>query len=214
MMKKVSLGLLVSLCAVVLSSGCVVGQKYNYSAVVADIGPTGTKTIGVATHDQRPDVVIGEKTPDVVGTLRGGFGNPWYVTTESGRPLADDMTEAIAATLTKNNFKVFTVTVSHKDKPQDVLEKLKATNGDNLILLTLNEWKSDAYMNATLYYNAIFKVFDRNGNLVAETAKKGQEELGGSMNTAAHTKKAVPAAFKKIIEELFNNTNVVEALKQ
>ena len=198
---------------VVLFSGCAVGQKINYHGTVADITASGTKTVGTATHDQRPYVLSGDKSPDVVGLMRGGYGNPFNVKTESGRPLADDITETVVASLTKKGFKAVPVIVLAKDSIDSVMEKLKANNGENLILLTLNEWKSDAYMNASLYYDVNLKIFDRTGNVLAESDIKGTDNLGGSFNIVKYSKIVVPQTFKKKIEELLNNPDVVKALQ-
>ena len=100
-----------------------------------------------------------------------------------------------------------------KDSIDSVMEKLKANNGENLILLTLNEWKSDAYMNASLYYDVNLKIFDRTGNVLAESDIKGTDNLGGSFNIVKYSKIVVPQTFKKKIEELLNNPDVVKALQ-
>lgn len=212
-MKKAVVLYLLLVFVLFFSSGCVVGQKYSYNTVVADFAASDTRAVGVATSDLRPYILSGDKTPDVVGLLRGGFGNPFNVTTESGKPLADDMTEVITASLSKKGFKVTPVIVFPKDSFDSVLEKLKATQGENLLLLTLNEWKSDTYVNAGLYYDINLKVFDKSGNKIAENTVRGNDNLGGSMNTASFTKAAVPQAFQKKLEELFNNPAIVKALQ-
>ncbi len=197
-----------------LLTGCVVGQKYNYNSIVGDFSVSGNKPIGVATHDQRPYVLSGTKGPDVVGVLRGGYGNPFNVTTESGHPLADDMTEVIASSLSKKGFKADIIVTSHKDSTESVLEKLKATQGEKLVLLTLYEWRSNSFMNTGLYYDANLKIFDKNGKTLAESNIKGEDNLGGSFDIVSYSKAAVPEAFKKKIEELFNNPNIANALIQ
>src|SRR5690349_16603822 len=75
-----------------LCGGC---YKQSYDEVIPKIEATANRSIVVATHDQRPYIVSGEAKPEVVGVKRGGFGNPFPVSTASGRPLADDMTQVI-----------------------------------------------------------------------------------------------------------------------
>ncbi len=197
-----------------LASGCAVGNKYSYSDVSADIGISGSSAISIATHDQREYVVSGDKQPQFVGLQRGGFGNPFVVTTASERPLADDMTDVLVASLAKKGFKTVPVAVLYSDKRDAVMEKAKAANADRMIILTLNEWKTDTYQNVALLYDATLSVLDREGKQLAMKSVKGRDNLGGSSwNPPAYARKAVPEAFKKKMEELLNAEEVAKALK-
>lgn len=202
---------LFAVCIAGLFMGCAVGQKYSYDTVISDLSASGNKTIGVATHDKRPYILSGEKDPDYVGTLRGGFGNPFNVNTESGRPFSDDISQSIASSLSKKGFKAITIVTLPKDSRENVMEKLKATYGENLILLTLHDWKSDAFANGSLRYSASLEVFDKHGINNAEAKITGEDDLGSAMYSQ---KKAVREAFKKKIEKLLNNPEVVQSLQQ
>lgn len=211
----------VSFLAIVIAGllgGCAAGQKYNYSAVVSDLSASGNKALGVATHDQRPYILSGEKTLNYVGTMRGGYGNPFNVETESGQPLADDMTQSISSALSKKGFKPVPVVALPNDRVESILEKLKAPQGDNLILLTLYEWISDfagfGIFNAWLTYDVTLNVFDKHGGILTEKKIRGSDDLGKSLEPVGHSKKAVPEAFKKKIEELLNDPEVVKSLQQ
>lgn len=198
----------------ILTSGCAVGNKYAYHDMVANIGATGTKTVSMATHDRRPYVVDGEKRPDFTGTQRGGFGNPFDVSTETGKALAEDMTAVMSASLAKNGFKTVPVTTLHSENPAAVMEKLKKSGGDLSLLLKIDEWISDTYTNVGLRYDATLSVFDKDCSLIAEKRIKGEDNLGGSAwNPPAHARKAVPEAFVKKIEELFNAPEISKAFR-
>ena len=204
--------------AVLLCSGCAVGQKLNYSGIAANLAVSGSKAVGVASLDRRPYVLSGEKNPDYAGTMRGGYGNPFNVGTESGQTLADDMTQVIAAALTRKGFKTRSVVTTNKDNSDVVIEKLKTTGGDNLILLTINDWKSDfagfVAFRVWLDYDATLRVFEKSGKIIAETAIKGNDDLGSAGEPVGYTKKVVPEAFQRKIEELLNNPEVMKALQQ
>lgn len=75
----------------------------------------GTITVAVATHDQRPYVVGGNKKPNFVGLSRGGYGNPFDVVTVSGNPLADGFSESISRSLAARGFKTSTPGLSGRD---------------------------------------------------------------------------------------------------
>jgi len=198
----------------ILTGGCAAGNKYTYHDAVAGITARGTKTVSVATHDRRGYVVDGSKSPDFTGLQRGGFGNPFDVSTGSGKALAEDMTAVMSASLAKSGFKAVPVTVLHSEDQAAVMEKLKKSGGESLLLLTLKEWKSDTYTNVGLIYDVTLKVFDRGGSPVAEKNLKGEDNLGGSAwNPPAHARKAVPEAFGKKIEELFNAPEIAGSLR-
>jgi len=213
-MKFLRLGLLFSFFSLLLF-GCVVGQKYNFSDVQADFTASGSKQIGVATQDQRPYVMSGDKGPDVVGLLRGGYGNPFNVTTESGNPFAADVSQVISTSLQKKGFKSVSVAVMPNEPMSMVMEKLLTSHGDKLVLLSINEWKSNTYVNCGLYYDLLLRVFDDSGKLIAENRVQGSDNLGwgNGFNTIGYTKTAVPANLKKKIEDLFNKAEIVAALK-
>ncbi len=202
----------------VIFAGCASGNKYNYSDVVADLNASGAKAVGVATHDQRAYIKSGEKNPDFVGLMRGGlnfsFGAPHNVTTASGHPMAADMTRALASSLSKKGFKAVPVVVTQTDDQNAVLEKLKASGAERLVLLTLNEWKSDTYHNTALQYDVSLKVYDQAGNVLAEKEIKGKDDLGGTLwgDPVSFAKESVPRAFKEKIEVLLNSTSIANAL--
>ena len=197
-----------------LCAGCVMGQKYNYAGVVGDAAANGNSRVGVATHDQRPYVLAGTKASNVVGLLRGGFGNPFDVTTESGQPLATDMTQALAASLAKKGFRTVTVVTTPKDTAESVLDRLKVMAGHSLIVMTLSEWRSDTLVNTGLYYEVTLRVFDPVGKELALARIQGADNLGSGINTASYSRNAVAEAFKRKLEELLNHPDVVRTLQR
>src|SRR5512147_336665 len=88
------------------AQGCAVGNKYNFADTRADLQVSGSRqvNVAVATLDKREVVVSGECAPTYVGMQRAGFGNPWRVNTQSGQPLADDITKAVSESLTQKGF--------------------------------------------------------------------------------------------------------------
>ncbi len=198
------------------SAGCFSAKNYNYRDIVADIGFSGTASIGVAVHDQRDYVQSGDKRPDFVGLARGGFGNPFSVATLSGRPLADDMNVVIATSLARKGYKAIPVTVSYSNGGSAVLDALKAAGTDRMILLTMNEWKSDLnpYHDVTLFYDMQLVLYDHDGKIRAERKIEGRDSLGGDFwGPAAYARRAAPDAFKKKIEELLNSPDIAKALQ-
>lgn len=196
-------------------SGCVVGVKHNYQEVTADIVASGSKKVSIATYDRRPEILSKETAPEVTGWQKGGYGNPFKVTTESGRPLADEISVAIVASLEKKGFAASPVSVAFNEEKSTVMDKLKASGADTLLLLTMYEWFSNCYVNTDLDYNLHLQVLDKSGTVLTENQVKGKDDLGGSFwTTVGASKEVTRAAFKRKIEELLNNPEVTKALQR
>jgi len=200
--------------SLLILTGCAAGNKHTYHNVNADISMQGTTTIAVATHDQRVYVQNGNKRSDFVGLQRGGFGNPFDITTVSGNSLAQDFTETMARSLASKGFQTTPVSVNYSDTADRVKTVLVNTGAHRLLVLTLYEWKSDTSTNTALIYDASLEVLSENGKTVAQKSISGRDDLGGSaLNPPAYAKKAVPAAFKEKIEILLNDSDISRAME-
>ena len=102
-MKKMALIL-----AVLFIGGCAVGNKYSYKTSDIDlpIRTEGGEALVLQVKDLRPYVLNGDKEANFVGLQRGGFGNPFDVTTESGEPMTDVMAVAIENGLKEINLSI------------------------------------------------------------------------------------------------------------
>jgi len=196
-----------------LGTGCAVGNKHQYTAAVPVLTVETSRTTAVAVQDRRPYVLDGDKDPKFVGIQRGGFGNPFDVTTESGKPLASDMCQTVVAALKKKNVAATPVDILPKATDDEAKQLLLSASADRQILIRLIEWKSDTYQNTALIYDVRLSVFDPDGKLIAENARQGRDDLGGGFIAPSHAKEAVPGAFRRIFEELLNEPKVLAALQ-
>jgi hypothetical protein len=207
--RLMTLSIVVAVC-----SGCAFGHKYNYHEVVPNLRAEGSGHITVATHDQRPYVMSGSQGPHFVGLTRGGYGNPFNVGTQSGRPLAEDMTQALCHALQKKGFACRPIMVTAKQSPEDVRHQLQVATENLALLLTLREWKSDTYIGTVLVYDVTLRVFDASNTVLAEVQRAGRDVLGSNFwNPTGVAYTAVPKAFKEKMEELLNHPEVLSALQ-
>jgi hypothetical protein len=179
---------------VLLLAACAVGNRYDYRGAIAGLPVTGTGTIAVDVIDARPYVENGKKKPDFIGLQRGGFGNPFDVTTTSGHPLAQDMREAIASALQKQGY----VVVGARDVAPRKLE------------LRVQEWKSDVMMRISVAYDLVLSVYDGQGALLAKSAAKGTDVQGGGFESQNATSAA--RTFESRFTELIRDDAVHKAL--
>lgn len=204
------------LCSLLLASCAfgLPGGQHSYHDTIADIKTSGNITVAIATHDQRQYVLSGQSAPNYVGMQRGQYGFPFNVMTVSGKTLAEDMTASICNSLSTRGFKTVAVTVAHSDSKNRVVEKMREQKSNRLLLLSLNKWQSDSFLNTVLSYDLRLDVFDAEGNKLAEEGLKGDDELGGDFgDPSGYAREAVPKRFKEKIEALFNNENVLKSLR-
>ena len=191
--------------------GCAVGNTYDYSRANIDLAVQGDSELGLAVIDQRPYVLSGDKKPNFIGLQRGGFGNPFNVSTESGRALAVEMAEAMTSELEDNGFKVFDLRVS-KSGSEIIASAVRDAAKTRNIILIVQEWKTDAMMSFGLSYDLRLQVMDESANLLAEAETAGtKEKLGGAGFESANAISAANA-FSSKIGQLFNEPDVMRAL--
>ena len=207
-MKKILL-IFVSL----LFAGCAMGNKYDYhsSSIILPVKPIDHKTLILSVEDLRPYVLNGKKEPNFVGLQRGGYGNPFDVTTFTGKPMTEDMSAAIAKGLKEVGYRVENV----QGKPENVyLVNIAAKNGaTRIVVLKVYEWKSDIFMGTALHCDLRLSVFDANMELLAENTMKFVEEIGGAQLGAAKNSQVMTDEFAKRIGYLFNKEDVRSALQ-
>jgi hypothetical protein len=209
-MKNVILATVLALFA----SGCAVGNKYRFAEVMEDIDVAGQKTVAVASVDKRKTVVAGESPPEYVGVQRGGFGNPFNVTTESDLPFADAVSKSVSSSLEEKGFKTIPVYVKAGTSKDDALRELVSSNAERAILLLIEQWETDTYTNIGLTYDLTLAVYGQNGEILAESSATDSRTIEGDfVNPPAAAREKVPEAFKSAIEELLNDPDVAQALR-
>ncbi len=207
-MKKILLTLLVF-----FLTGCAVGNKYNYqaSSMALPVKPVDHRTLILSVEDHRSYVLNGEKNPSFVGMQRGGYGNPFDVTTHSGKPMTEDMAIAIVRGLKNAGYDV--VTVQGKPETVSLVETAVKEKAARIVVLKVYDWKSDIYMAITLHCDLRLSVFDANGKLLAENKMDFENEIGGAHLGADRNSQIVADEFAKRIGYLFNKKEIRSALQ-
>ena len=205
----ISRNLMVAFLSLVFLGGCAAGNRYDYSPSIA-LPIRGGGDLGLAVVDNRQYVLSGKKTPDFVGLQRGGFGNPFNVTTKSGQALADDMTESLKNALGTVGFDVRNVYFSSPDGAV-IAEAIRESRLPRTVVLRVDEWKTDAMMNLRLVYDLTLTVFDSKGESIASAQDKGDETLSGSGFQSGNSANAA-SAFERKVGRIFNDGAIKMAL--
>jgi len=201
----------VSVLMLFLLSACAIGNKYDYRAVPPELLARSSAAVAVGVHDKRLYIVTNDKRPDFVGLQRGGFGNPFDVTTRSGGALADDFAQSIVDALGKNGVEAKTVVLSSQVGRMSALQTMAGAGAERAIFVTLDEWKSDNFMNVALIYNLSAEVLDSQGRVLAETRLQGRDALGAGLGATA-VGNLVVAGYSRILSNLLNDEEIVAAL--
>ena len=192
--------------------GCAAGNKYDYQSARVGLPVVGTDEIGVAVVDRRPYVVSGNKKPNFVGLQRGGFGNPFDVTTTSGNPMAADMQAALARALDERGYEVTELYFSSPDDSV-VAQVIKENGARRNVLLMLNEWKTDAVRRFGLTYDILLKIVDENYVVLAQASAKAVKEVLGGAGMAGQNSRTAAQAFEVKVSRLFNDPEIRRALE-
>lgn len=191
------------------------GNKHPYHEVVISTQIKSSSPVAIAVHEQRPYVVNASKLSTFCGSMRSGVGIPYEITTKSGKPLAEDMLEIILTAFSKAGVKAIPVTTRSGLSKQAFVDELKKAEAARSIYISILEWKTDTYMNASLYCLLHLEVYDSSGNLIAENSVKSSgDNFGGSFwNPKKAAKKGSLKAMKLKLEALLNEPSVIKAFE-
>lgn len=200
----------ISLLFLVLA-GCAIGNQYDYRNASVSLPLTGDGELGVGVVDNRSYVLSGDKDPDFIGVQRGGFSNPFNVTTASGQSLTDDMAKSLENSLRNSGYTVSSLRFSSAESSivaSTIAESGKSKN----IVLTVTEWKTDIYLKMSLHFSLLLRVISKDGTTIAKNHMQGDEIIGGGGFESQNARTAM-AAFETKIGRLFNNEAILDALK-
>lgn len=205
------LNLAASLALAVVIGGCAFGRTYSYTDTAVGMqGISSGGTVAVGVQDNRPYVTSGGKPAKFVGLMRGGFGNPFDVNTQSGGPLAIEMRDALGRSMKSRGINVSPVEIGISDSSVGAKRTLSAANARRSVLVTLNEWKSDTMMNTSLQYDVGLEVMDEKGQSLAINKIQGRDNLG---NLGLEPGAGIAAGFAKKFDMLFSDDRIIAALK-
>ena len=203
-----------SCAALALLAGCALTDGYKYDAAPVTLSSLSAPgKVSLAVHDARPYVVSGNKPEKFAGLLRGGFGNPFDVSTASGNPVAQDLRDAIARALQQRGIDVVPVETAAARQPVQVRNSLLATRARRHVLLTLHEWKTDSLMRTSLYYDVTVEVLDEGGKALTSRRLRGEDELGGNMMEVSGPQDRIVAGTGKRLSQILSDAQVAAALR-
>ncbi len=163
------------LALLVLLTGC---QQSATETPPAQATPATTADVLVAVLDARPYVAAGEKKPSFLGTKRGEWSEFADVETASGRPLAADIAERAVAFLSDHGIDAAAIPVKEGTSVDQVVDGFRQTSAGRLLVIRIEEWRSDAYTRVVIRWALEGIVFDRSGTYLGRRRIAGSEAVG------------------------------------
>lgn len=194
-------------------SGCAVGNKYQYqtSSIALPVRTDSGTTVILTVEDGRPYVLSGEKPASFIGLQRGGFGNPFDVSTATGRSMTEDMAEAIETSLVDAGYKV--VNAMGEANLEKLVKRAVEDGASRILLLKVRDWKSDIYLAITLHCDLELRIYDAQGVQLAENEMRFVEEVGGGLIGDSANSQFMSDEFSKRIGYLFNRKSIRDSLQ-
>jgi hypothetical protein len=195
-------------------AGCGNLYRINYSNIKADLNYSGSRSVSVGVLDERPYILSGENDPKYVGTMRGGYGNPFDLWTQSDLSLADEMAATVAETLRGKGFKVLIVKAAAGKDGSGLLPEMKSSGAERLVLMEVKDWWSNYYPKSfgaektELIMDVELKVMDRNQRVLGSSRLKGV-----AIPPSGWPKDTIPGFYQKKMTELLNDKGIQKALR-
>ena len=195
-----------------LLSACAIGNQYDYKTAQVTIDSKTDKSVSAAVVDQRGYVVSGDKDAGLrraaTRRLRQSIRRHHPV---GPRPGGGPDREPAARARVPGRASEALMLPAGASLP-DSLSQFRDQGTDRLLLVNMNEWKTDAMMRMTLHWNLEAKVYDPAGQLLGEHRISGVDAVGSSGLESGNSNIAKQQVSLKMAE-LLNNDAIADALQ-
>ncbi|MGE0093099.1 MAG: hypothetical protein AB7M05_14000 [Alphaproteobacteria bacterium] len=195
---------------------CAFGNTTDYQNQTPVFAATTGNPVAVAAYDQRPYVLSGKNSATYTGVTRAVVGVPYGVHTSSGRPLADDFSAAIANGLSAKGIQVTVVTVPYTETREQAIKTLLNQGKPRSLLVTIEDWESDQYIDASLTFTLKAEVFGTSAEPLASNTVTSRRGISGSiLDIQPHNRASAQASLiaQQVLQQLLNDQKIVQALQ-
>ena len=188
------------------------GGTYEFAAVDLTLTVSSGRTVSASVIDHRPYVVDGNESSSFVGTTQGKWGKTADIRTESGRPLAEELTGAVVRALDRRGIAASAMPLPKGSPEEAALTAFQAQGTERLLVVRMYEWKTKAYTRVISHWYLEAIVRDRAGNVLARQATQGTESVGVTNLRRDSADIAIREVSRKL-SELLNNPVIATALR-
>jgi hypothetical protein len=191
---------------------CSQGGTYDFSAVNPVLTISSGRTVSASVIDQRPYVVNGEESPRFVGSERGQHSNTIEIRTASGRPLAEELTDAVVRALDRRGVAASALPLPKGTPEEALLTAFQAQGTERLLAVQMYEWRTKAHTRVTSRWHMEAIVYDRSGHILARGETQGYQPVGRTGLSGGSGGIASREVTRKL-SELLNEPAITAALK-
>lgn len=189
------------------SSNLAINRSENYSNAWPTINSRSKNKILVGVIDNRPYVVSGHNNPSYIGLMRGGYYNPWYMNTQSGKPLSIDLSEAIVSGFMNSGIESKFVSINVNADKNELEEIFLSDKKYKKLLLVIDEWQSDTYKTTVFLYDVSLSSYNENGEKTGEYREKNTDKSGEQQTAVSAIR-----ASQELLTRALNNSSIATNL--
>ena len=169
---------LLALTLLIALSACKQGGNDEFVAVEPAQTVLGENTISASVIDQRPYVVNGKESDRFIGTTIGRWGMNTNVHTESGHPIAEELTDELVNALDRRGVAAAGLPLPKGTPEVATLAAFQVHGTERMVVVQVYELRIKAISHVTARWHLEAFVYDRSGNILARRATRGFEPVG------------------------------------
>ncbi|MHA1537681.1 MAG: hypothetical protein ACTSUD_09005 [Alphaproteobacteria bacterium] len=135
-------------------------------------------SVSASVIDQRPYVVNGNESERLFGMTVSRWGKNTNLVTESGRPLAEDLTTELLDALDQRGFTTVGLKLRKGTSEAAAVAAFQPHATKRLVVVQIYEFQIKAINRVGARWHLEAFVYDRSGNMLARRATRGLESLG------------------------------------
>ena len=172
----------------------------NGETVVVEPAQTvlGANVISATVIDLRPYVVNGKESDRLMGTTLGGWGKQTDIKTESGRPLAEDLIDELVNALDRRGVAAAGLPLPKGTPEAAALAAFQIHGTERMIAIQVHVLEVMTIARFTARWHLEAFVYDRSGNILAQSATRGFEPVGGVRRKGNGTEIAMKVILQRL----------------
>lgn len=170
---------LLALTLLVALGACERGGNDAFVAVEPARTVLGENAVSASVIDQRPYVVNGKESDRFIGTTLSRWGKNTDIKTESGRPLAVDLTDQLVDALDRRGVAAAGLPLPKGTPEAATLAAFQIHGTERMVAVQIYELRIMTISRVTARWHLEAFVYDRSGNMLARRATRGFEPVGG-----------------------------------
>jgi hypothetical protein len=210
---------LIPLLILLILTGCAPGRKMSFDNKNIEPDYSTARSMIVGFQDNRTYVLERKQKPDFCGQYKSTMQIPYNIQTKSGKPLAEEFTNAVVSSLGKIGVKAQPMTIEFNMQQDSILARFNRTEAERLVYFNVKQWESNMTPRVVdirydVTWELIVSVYERSGNLLATKSvtdrfTTDESQAAGSKNFLQQT---AVETFAAQVKALLNDPAVKASL--